>query len=180
MSEVHSTQWSRVGAWIASGCASAAAIACGAAPPPPHTVEVPIDQFQAAPGPAPTTPSLTPVEVADTTPPPPADAPGAAAAGGRPTPTPAPAADTGGIPPGQRLSASDCGRLVDKGAVLFGVGQGMSVAKAQRAVAKLRTQAASDATFAKVQASCADTVTKTQATCGMKASSLDKWKACVE
>jgi len=158
---------------LAGVCAVVAAVACGPKPPPPHILEVPIDQFdnggprQVADGGA----SVAEAVVATTSEP--------VAAGSRPSAlaTQAPAAS--GPPPGQRLTAVECDKMLDKGAIQFGISKSMSVAKAMRSIPALRTQAQSDSTFAQVTSSCTQQNSKTQYACAMKSTTFDKWKTCL-
>ena len=160
--------------WLAAGV-TLAALACGPKPPPPHIVEVPIDQFDnGVPRPAPTAAPEATVAVAET----PAPSGGN---GTRPSAlaTQAPAS-TSGVPAGQHLSAADCDKVLDKGAIQYGVSKGTSVTRAMRSIPQLRTQAQADSTFAAVTSGCTKDYSKTQFSCGMKATSFDKWKACME
>jgi hypothetical protein len=171
-------QTRRTGALLACGATLSWLVACAPKGPPPRAAEVPIDQFQAT-GPAPAGPEAPagPTEAV-------VEPAAVATPGARPAPLPTPAAAAPGagapLPPAERLSAAECSKLIDKGAVLFGVSKGMSAAKASKAVARLRNDARADATYAHVKGSCADHTTKGAFACGMKAPEFDDWKACVE
>ncbi|MGO8992134.1 MAG: hypothetical protein ACLQVI_02315 [Polyangiaceae bacterium] len=165
------THRSRMPACLVGACAVIAVVACGPKPPPPHIVEVPIDQFDTGPRAAATV-AVEPTQVAVVT------EPGAPRT--RPTAlTTGPAAPSG-PPAGQRLTAAECDKMLDKGAIQYGISKQVPVAKAMRMIPQLRTQAQADPTFAEVTSSCVKQNTKTQYTCAMRSPSFDKWKACFE
>jgi hypothetical protein len=161
--------------------------ACGPSGPPPHVAEVPIEQFSTGPGAPPSSPSSAPaVDVATTD-----SAPSAPSTGSSTSPTPLPTNDTPAPsttpatpharpPRGQRLTAGECSRIMDRYIVLVGMGQGLTAAQAAKAIPTMKAAVASDPSYAGAQSSCLEQNSKKQYQCALKASSLDAWKACLE
>jgi hypothetical protein len=158
--------------------------ACASHGPPPHIVEVPIAEFSASPGPTPAVADASAQQATtsstDTT----ATDPSSASGKGHGGPTPLPGSDAPGPggrgrpSGGQRISARECKSLADKCAILTGVGQGMTMPGAIRALGKLRSQA--DASCSGYGDPCVDNVSRTQFQCGLTATSLDALKACMQ
>ena len=169
------------------------ALACGPGRPPPHVVEVPIDQFSGAGGPAVVHDTSAPTTAVEAAPEP---AGGGSTPSPSPSPSPLPTNDTAtGAAPGpavptfgphtkpprgQRLLAADCGRLMDKYIQLVAVGQGLSPVQATKAVPAMKAQVQNDPNYAIAQSECVDQTSRKQYACGMKATTVDAWKACVQ
>jgi hypothetical protein len=163
-----------LGVGVATVALVGAVAACGPKPPPPHVVEVPIDQFDNGQRPpvdagSPAEPVAAVAVTSETT-----------TGGTRPSALATSPSPTSSVPPGQRLTTLECDKLLDKGAIQYGISKSVSVARAMRSIPQLRTQAQSDMTYAKVSSACTTEVSKSQYSCGMKSTNFDKWKACFE
>jgi hypothetical protein len=168
-------------------------LAACASKPPMHITEVPIDQFQGATGPALVTgdPGGGTTEVAAAEPP---SAPPPSGSAPQPLPTnnapptsvsaplpPFPPAGTHTKPAkAMRLTAADCARLSDRYFLVFGMGQGLTVAQATKAAPGVKAQAEADPNYAAGEVSCVTQLSRKNYACAMKSTSADAWKSCLE
>ena len=93
----------------------------------------------------------------------------ATASSGKPTPSKA-----------ERLSSSECNKIMDKYIELVGISQGISPDAISGVMTMLRNSVASDANYSNALGACGKENTKTQYRCAMKAKDVDGWKKCME
>jgi hypothetical protein len=96
---------------------------------------------------------------------------GAAGAGGASKPPPA---------KGERLSADECNKLMDKYIELVGISQGISPDAIGGVMTMLRNSVANEPNYANALGACARDNTKTQYRCAIVARSVDVWKRCLQ
>jgi hypothetical protein len=83
-------------------------------------------------------------------------------------------------PKAERLTASDCNKIMDKYIELVGISQGISPDAISGVMGMLRNSVSNDANYANALGSCQKENTKTQYRCAMKAGDVDGWKKCLQ
>jgi hypothetical protein len=83
-------------------------------------------------------------------------------------------------PKAERLSASDCNKIMDKYIELVGISQGISPDAISGVMEMLRNSVSSDPSYTSALGACAKENTKTQYRCAMRANDVDGWKKCLQ
>jgi hypothetical protein len=83
-------------------------------------------------------------------------------------------------PKGERLSAVECNKVMDKYIELVGVSQGISPDAIGGVMSMLRNSVANDPNYGNALGACARENTKTQYRCAMGAKDVDTWNKCLK
>jgi len=175
-----STHGTRASAWtlgIAAGLlglvtAGMTVAGCASSKPVAHVTEVPIDQYQ--PPPDPGAPAAVPTAAVEVVAEPPAEEPEVSKGGGHPQEIRGSASGT------DKANQNDCRKLMDRYAILTGVAAGMSMSTATKKFNDLMQKVRMDKKMDKFVRTCSEKNTKDQVHCGIKATTMPAFQACIQ